>query len=163
MSLSYITVETFKTMAMSSTKTRGAYLCWFLCMFGIFGAQRFYLGQRLAGFIYLFTLGGLFVGQIIDFFTLPNIIEEIAQRNNTDEINDEKNSSHKLPLEEGIQQIEEKVPTYTSNTFVGDEGGFAKVTSMSIDLENRALSISFEQAEDSMKSDKSVDQEVQVA
>ena len=44
------------------------YLLW---IFGFFGAHRFYYGRRVSGTIYLFTLGLLFVGWIVDLVLIP--------------------------------------------------------------------------------------------
>ncbi len=42
-----------------------------LCtLLGMFGAHRFYLGRKVSGFVYLFTLGLALVGWIIDFILL---------------------------------------------------------------------------------------------
>lgn len=46
-----------------------AYLWWFF--FGALGAHQFYLGHKGKAVSYIFTLGWLFVGIIIDLFTLP--------------------------------------------------------------------------------------------
>ncbi|MEO1428039.1 MAG: NINE protein [Cyanobacteria bacterium J06632_19] len=58
-------------------KSKGlAYILWFLCAFSIFGAQRFYCKRYLSGFIYLFTFGCFGIGQFIDLFTIPNMVDE---------------------------------------------------------------------------------------
>ena len=46
-----------------------AYLLWFLG--GPLGLYKFYLGRPGMGLLYVGTLGGLFIGWIADFFTLP--------------------------------------------------------------------------------------------
>jgi D-arabinose 1-dehydrogenase-like Zn-dependent alcohol dehydrogenase len=48
-------------------KTVALLLCIF---FGVFGAHRFYVGQSKMGKIYLFTMGLLFYGVIIDIFLI---------------------------------------------------------------------------------------------
>ncbi|HZJ04428.1 MAG TPA: TM2 domain-containing protein [Nocardioidaceae bacterium] len=56
--------------AISQQKSLGvAYLFWFFL--GGFGAHKFYLGRVGMGFAYMFTLGFLFIGLLIDLFTLP--------------------------------------------------------------------------------------------
>jgi TM2 domain-containing membrane protein YozV len=45
-----------------------AYLLWFL--FGILGVHQFYLGKTGRGISYIFTLGWLGIGMLIDLFTL---------------------------------------------------------------------------------------------
>ncbi|AFY59163.1 TM2 domain-containing protein [Rivularia sp. PCC 7116] len=58
-------------------KSKGlAYILWLLSVFSIFGAQRFYCKRYISGFIYLFTFGCFGIGQIIDLFTIPNMVDE---------------------------------------------------------------------------------------
>ncbi len=58
-------------------KSKGlAYILWFLCAFSLCGAQRFYCKRYISGFIYLFTLGFFGIGQFIDLFTIPNMVDE---------------------------------------------------------------------------------------
>ncbi len=52
-----------------------AYLFWFFL--GIFGAHQFYLGKVGRGLFYLFTLGVLGLGVLIDLFTLPSQVRQI--------------------------------------------------------------------------------------
>ena len=51
-----------------------AYLLWLLCFFGFCGIHRFYSGRIITGLIWLFTLGLLGVGQLIDLFLIPGMI-----------------------------------------------------------------------------------------
>jgi hypothetical protein len=53
-----------------------AYVLW--AFFGLFGAHRFYVGRWESGLVYLFTFGGCFVGWIIDFFILPQLVEDVS-------------------------------------------------------------------------------------
>lgn len=46
-----------------------AYLWWFFL--GAVGAHNFYLGRKGLGFAYLFTLGFVGVGVLVDLFILP--------------------------------------------------------------------------------------------
>ena len=58
-------------------KSKGlAYILWFLCAFSLCGAQRFYCKRYISGFIYLFTFGVFGIGQFIDLFTIPNMVDE---------------------------------------------------------------------------------------
>ena len=50
-------------------KTIG-YILW---IFGFTGSHRFYYGKPVSGTIYLFTLGLLFVGWIVDLFLIPSM------------------------------------------------------------------------------------------
>ena len=43
----------------------------FLCIFlGWFGVHRFYVGKNLSGLVYLCSFGGLYLGNIVDIFSL---------------------------------------------------------------------------------------------
>ncbi len=46
------------------------YLLW---IFGFLGAHRFYFGCPISGTIYLFTLGLLGIGWLIDLFSMPRL------------------------------------------------------------------------------------------
>ncbi len=50
-------------------KTVG-YILW---IFGFTGSHRFYYGKPVSGTIYLFTLGLLFIGWIVDLFLIPSM------------------------------------------------------------------------------------------
>lgn len=52
-----------------------AYVLWCLCLVGVFGVHRFYAGKWITGLIWLFTGGLLLIGQIIDLFLIPGMIE----------------------------------------------------------------------------------------
>lgn len=51
-----------------------AYLLWFFL--GALGAHKFYLGRIGMGIAYIFTLGFLGIGLLIDLFTLPKQTRE---------------------------------------------------------------------------------------
>ena len=53
------------------------YLLW---IFGFIGAHRFYYGRQIAGVIWFFTLGLLFVGWIIDLFLIPGMARDADRR-----------------------------------------------------------------------------------
>ncbi|MDE0888652.1 MAG: NINE protein [Phycisphaerales bacterium] len=58
---------------MKSTGT--SYLLWLLCFVGVCGIHRLYNGRIITGVIWLLT-GGLFmIGQIIDLFLIPGIVD----------------------------------------------------------------------------------------
>ncbi|MCC9603044.1 TM2 domain-containing protein [Stieleria sp. JC731] len=63
--------------------TLAAYLYWIL---GVFGAHRFYLGRPITGLIYMFTGGLLFVGWIIDAFTMQSMVDDAQRRYKIGEI-----------------------------------------------------------------------------
>ncbi len=54
-----------------------AYLLWLLCLLGICGIHRFYIGKIGTGFIWLLTFGLLGIGQFIDLFILGSQIDTI--------------------------------------------------------------------------------------
>jgi len=60
---------------MNTRKNSTAYILWFACIFGICGIHRFYLGRNLSGVIWLFTFGFLGVGQLIDLFLIPGMVD----------------------------------------------------------------------------------------
>jgi hypothetical protein len=53
-----------------------AYLLWALCLFGVCGIQRLYLGQVVWGLAYLLTFGFFGIGQLIDLFVLPGMVNQ---------------------------------------------------------------------------------------
>lgn len=55
------------------------YLLMGAAFFGIFGLHRFYTGRWLSGIIWLATGGLCGVGQIIDIFFLPRMVEDHNQ------------------------------------------------------------------------------------
>jgi TM2 domain-containing membrane protein YozV len=64
-----------------------AYLFWCLSLFGICGIQRFYTGNIGSGIIYLLTWGFFGIGQFIDLFLIPEMVDRrnyhLATRRNT--------------------------------------------------------------------------------
>ncbi|MBI1247118.1 NINE protein [bacterium] len=53
------------------------YVAW---AFGVFGAHRFYYGKPLTGLLWMFTLGLLFIGWIVDLFLIPSMDAECNAR-----------------------------------------------------------------------------------
>ena len=51
-----------------------AYILWLFL--GIFGVHRFYVGDFFKGILLFFTLGGFFIGWLVDFVFLQKRIEE---------------------------------------------------------------------------------------
>lgn len=59
----------------SGTKSVGvAYVLWFFL--GFLGVHKFYLGKVGIGISYIFTLGWLGIGLLIDLFTLPGQVRK---------------------------------------------------------------------------------------
>jgi len=58
------------------SKTIG-YILW---IFGFTGAHRFYYGKPVTGAIWLFTLGLLGIGWLIDFFLIPSMDRQADHR-----------------------------------------------------------------------------------
>ena len=56
------------------------YLLW---IFGFTGAHRFYYGKPISGAIWLFTLGLLGIGWLIDLFLIPGMYRKAAQKYTT--------------------------------------------------------------------------------
>ncbi|MBD1804024.1 NINE protein [Microcoleus sp. FACHB-SPT15] len=52
-----------------------AYLLWCTGFFGLAGIHRLYSGKYVTGVIWLFTLGLCGVGQFIDLFLIPGMVE----------------------------------------------------------------------------------------
>jgi TM2 domain-containing membrane protein YozV len=58
-----------------------SYGLWFLCLIGFCGIHRFYNGKWITGIIWLLTGGLLFIGQFIDLFLIPGMVDrENARR-----------------------------------------------------------------------------------
>ena len=48
-----------------------AYLLWLCCLVAFCGIHRFYTGRWITGLIWVFTVGLLGVGQLVDLFLIP--------------------------------------------------------------------------------------------
>ena len=59
---------------MNKANSGTAYVLWMLCLVGIFGGQRFYTGNIVGGMLYLFTFGFFGVGQLMDLFFIPGMV-----------------------------------------------------------------------------------------
>ncbi len=57
-----------------------AYLCWVMCFVGFNGIHRLYAGKWISGFIWLLTLGLLFIGQIVDLVLIPGMVNRANRR-----------------------------------------------------------------------------------
>lgn len=52
-----------------------AFLLWCLCLLGICGAHRFYLGKYVSGIVWFLTFGLLCVGQLMDLLLLSGQVD----------------------------------------------------------------------------------------
>jgi len=57
-----------------------AYLLWCACFLGVCGLHRIYNGKYGTGFLWLFTLGLCGIGQLVDLFTIPGMVEDANNR-----------------------------------------------------------------------------------
>ena len=53
---------------------------WLLCLVGMCGVQRLYLGQTGLGLAMLFTLGFCGIGQFFDLFLIPQAVDKVNQQ-----------------------------------------------------------------------------------
>ncbi len=60
------------------------YVLW---IFGFLGAHRFYFGRPVSGTIYLFTLGLLGIGWLVDLFLMPGLERSADRRYQSGELN----------------------------------------------------------------------------
>ena len=52
-----------------------AYALWLLGLVGLCGLHRFYAGKPITGVLWLLTVGLLGIGQLVDAFLIPSMIE----------------------------------------------------------------------------------------
>jgi TM2 domain-containing membrane protein YozV len=57
-----------------------AYLLWLLGFFGINGVHRFYVNKPISGSLWLVTFGWFYIGQFIDLFLIPGMVEDYNLR-----------------------------------------------------------------------------------
>ena len=74
-----VTVNVNQAGAALPPKSTGIAYLW-LILLGIFGAHQFYLGKTGRGLLYVFTLGILLIGPLIDLFTLPSQVKTVNAR-----------------------------------------------------------------------------------
>ena len=56
-----------------------AYLLWACCFFSFHGIHRFYLGKPVTGALWFFSFGLGFIGQFIDLFLIPGMVDRKNQ------------------------------------------------------------------------------------
>ena len=57
-----------------------AYILWAGCFVGLFGLHRLYTGRIGTGLLYLFTFGLAGIGQFVDLFAVPRLVEDANAR-----------------------------------------------------------------------------------
>jgi len=57
-----------------------AYMLWAACFVGVCGLQRLYNGKIGTGLLYLFTFGLFGIGQVVDLFLIPGMVEDANNR-----------------------------------------------------------------------------------
>ncbi len=65
---------------MRDNDTHSQFIGYVLWIFGFTGSHRFYFGKPITGTIYLFTLGLLGIGWIIDLFLIPGMDRRADER-----------------------------------------------------------------------------------
>lgn len=60
----------------SLNKTSSAYIFWLGCLFQLHGLHRIYNGKIGTGLLWMCTLGLFGVGQLIDLFLIPNMVDD---------------------------------------------------------------------------------------
>ncbi|MCP9839574.1 TM2 domain-containing protein [Synechococcus sp. J7-Johnson] len=55
------------------------YLLWALGLFGVCGLQRFYARKPLSGTLWLLTFGLCYIGQLVDLFLIPELVDQANQ------------------------------------------------------------------------------------
>lgn len=66
---------------MQDVKEKGiAYMLWAACFMGVCGLQRLYAGKIGTGLLYLFTFGLFGIGQFVDLFLIPRMVEDANNR-----------------------------------------------------------------------------------
>lgn len=65
-----------KSSQLDQTNTSTSYLLWLTCLFGISGIHRFYNKKPISGTLWLLTWGFFGIGQFIDLFLIPSMVED---------------------------------------------------------------------------------------
>jgi len=64
----------------NNTPTHSVGIGYILWIFGFLGAHRFYYGRQITGIIWMFTLGLLGIGWLIDLFLIPSMARDASRR-----------------------------------------------------------------------------------
>ena len=107
-----------------------AYVLWCACFFGGCGIHRFYLGKYGTGLLYFFTFGLFGIGQFIDLFLIPGMVErenkkEELQRGATVNINIQGVTAQTEYTSSAQRHAAPAMPQKTSQTAAEPETGKA--------------------------------------
>lgn len=61
---------------MKETRSQTSYLLWLACIFQVHGLHRLYNGKIGTGLLWMCTFGFFWVGQVVDLFLIPSMVEE---------------------------------------------------------------------------------------
>lgn len=62
------------------TRTPVAYLLLLGCFIGLSGLHRFYCGRWKSGLLWIFTAGLCGIGNLIDVFMMPHLVQQANQQ-----------------------------------------------------------------------------------
>jgi TM2 domain-containing membrane protein YozV len=96
-----------------------AYLLWCIGLFGGCGIHRFYLGKHGTGLLYLLTFGFFGIGQLIDLFRIPGMVEREnlkwqLKHGSTVNINIQGSTGSQVSLEPPAQVRSHRMRQYTT-------------------------------------------------
>jgi len=83
---------------------RIAYFLWMLCLVGICGVHRIYTRHYILGILYLLTFGLFGIGQLVDLFLMPNLIDDKNRK-----IKSYRNSSNYIKFSNRHGRLQSKI------------------------------------------------------
>lgn len=104
---------------------------WLLCLVGMCGMQRLYLGQTGLGLAMLFTFGFCGIGQLIDIFLIPEEVEKANKRRDDQEL---ANRSAKIATKVVNRSASSQSQTSPSTTL--DKASMDELDSLMKEAEN---------------------------